>query len=305
MIRHIAHQLAAGQHGAIATWQLRHHAGRIAITHELQRTGNWKRQSRQVFVSAASNRTDRTDLMVAVLGGGPGTFAARHSAAALWKLPGFAIVPAHIVRTKATNSTRPIGTTCHDTRRLPSEDVTVLDSFPVTTPSRTVIDLARGAYGDWIERVLDAAWSRGLIDGASMTACCDRLGGRGRPEVTTIRGLLGARGVDWIAPASNLESRVNQVLRAAGIGPATRQTNIGGRTWLGRVDFLIGSRVVLEVQSELHHTALSDQRDDEARFEAMENAGFDCIAAWDNEIWRDSGAVVERVRQALRASRAA
>ena len=299
MIKHEARTLAQAQHGLVATWQLRHIATRGQIDHEMRASGNWTKVDTQIFRLAGCPPSTGSAVMQAVLAAGPGAAVARWSAAALWGLPGFNLTPAHVVRSKSTNSARTRHPLTHESRHLPGEDVVVLRGLPVTTPSRTVLDLARTVHPDRSERILEAAWSRNLLGYDSVEACCDRLGPRGRPEVIIVRAHLAKRGPDWVPSASNLESRLNQILERHALGHVDRQVNLGGRRWLGRVDFLHESGLVIEVQSELHHGALTSREDDRIRLAALEAAGFRCIEVWDNDVWTRPNEVARRIRSAI------
>lgn len=305
MIKHEARTLAQAQHGLIATWQLRHLATRGQIDHEIRETGHWTQIDTQIYRLTGCPPSAEASLMLAVLAAGPGAAVARWSAAALWGLPGFNLEPAHVVRSKSTNSARTAHSLTHESRRLPGDDVVVLRGLPVTTPARTLVDLARTTHPDRSERILDAAWSRNLLDFDSVQACCERLGSKGRPEVIIVRGHLSKRGRAWTPPASNLESRLNQILEQHGLGSVRRQVNLGGKRWLGRVDFLHESGLIIEVQSELHHAALTSREDDQLRLAALEAAGFSCLEVWDNEIWTRPNQVVARIRSAIVNSRRA
>ncbi len=297
-------QIAARQHGVIASYQLRSTGTRSAIRHELDGTGRWDQLETGLYMARASPASPKANLMAAVLSSGPGAAAARSSAAALWTLPGFEIEPAHVVRPKSTNSTTRRGSySRHESRRLPGDDITVVDGIPTTAPPRTLIDLGERMFAGRLERLLDRAWSLGLVSHQSVLECCDRLGGRGRPAVPILRKLVEDRGSKFVPPASNLESRLNQLLKGAGLGVVRRQVAVGGVTWLGRVDFLHPCGLVIEVQSEGFHASLSDVKADEARFAAMRDAGFDVVAVWDREIWHQPERALDSIRLALNRRR--
>ena len=117
--------------------------------------------------------------------------------------------------------------------------------------------------------------------------------------MAAVMRLLDDRGPHWIAPASNLESRVNQLLRARGLGEVRRQVNLGGHTWLGRVDFLHPVGVVIEVQSERFHAALTSQRDDAFRLAALRREGLTVVEVWDSEIWSNPELPMRRIEIAV------
>jgi very-short-patch-repair endonuclease len=114
-----------------------------------------------------------------------------------------------------------------------------------------------------------------------------------------IRELLKDRGEDWIPPASNVEHRFDEIMRRAGITTFRRQVNIGEDGFTGRVDFLDSELpLVVEVQSERFHTALSDKAKDAARRTALEAQGLAVVEVWDFEIFHTPWVVVQRVKEA-------
>jgi very-short-patch-repair endonuclease len=79
-----------------------------------------------------------------------------------------------------------------------------------------------------------------------------------------------------------------------------RQANVGSQSsWIGRVDFIDRARkVVVEVQSDLHHTSVSDVRDDAERRAAMVASGWTFCEVWEFEIWHRPQQALRRVRLA-------
>jgi very-short-patch-repair endonuclease len=101
--------------------------------------------------------------------------------------------------------------------------------------------------------------------------------------------------------ASGVESRTQQVLNDAGID-VRRQVDVGGdRRWTGRVDFVVvGRPVVIEVQSERHHSALVDVAADAVRIAGLRAAGWTVVEVTDTVVWTQPGVLVEKVREAVR-----
>ena len=96
-----------------------------------------------------------------------------------------------------------------------------------------------------------------------------------------------------------------QILADAGLGAWRRQVDLGGERWCGRVDLLAEDLpLVVEVNSEAHHSALTDVAADAERRVRLEAAGFTVVEVWDVEVWHAPGVVVERVRSARRTVRA-
>ncbi len=292
--------LAAEQYGVVAPYQLRSQLSASAIRHELSNRDRWLRLGRRVFRSTASPNSPRAEVVAGALAAGPGSTVSHATAAWAWRLGSFRPAPIHITRSRWSNSAKARQLFVpHESRRLPPDDVTVLDGFAVTTPARTLVDLATQVPLGRLERTLDQAWSLGLVDWPHLIECCERLGVLGRPGVAAVMRLLDDRGPHWIAPASNLESRVNQLLRARGLGEVRRQVNLGGHTWLGRVDFLHPVGVVIEVQSERFHAALTSQRDDAFRLAALRREGLTVVEVWDSEIWSNPELPMRRIEIAV------
>jgi very-short-patch-repair endonuclease len=147
---------------------------------------------------------------------------------------------------------------------------------------------------------LDNAWNLRLLSGRSLLALLDEYGKRGRDGTAVLRELVEARGMDYTPPASNLESRVQDLLGRVGLD-LRRQVDSGGDDWSGRVDFRDHVLpLILEVQSERYHSALLDVEADERRRDQLRADGFEVVEVTDVEVWADGDLVVERVRRARR-----
>jgi very-short-patch-repair endonuclease len=83
-----------------------------------------------------------------------------------------------------------------------------------------------------------------------------------------------------------------------------RQVDSGGDRWVGRVDFRDEDLPLLvEVQSETYHLALTDARDDEVRLAALRGAGFEVVEVTDAQVWHRPDEVVDAVCEARRRLR--
>ena len=240
--------------------------------------------------------------MLAVLDAGPGAVISHTTAAAWWGLPGFDPLTIHI--------TRPRGVTCapagfasqlHEVLDLSTEQVTVLDGVPIVRPERLIFELCATSHPLRAERALDTGWAKALYSGDSLRRIHEELACRGRGGTVMLRELLEARPSGWVPPASNLEARFDSITRDAWVGEWRRQVDVGDDThWCGRVDFR-STRwpVVVEVQSERYHAALSDRLHDAARRERLEAAGVVVVEVWDTEVWHARHDVVTKVREGI------
>jgi len=267
----------------------------------------WVKAADSVFMVAGSVDTPEQRIMVAALAGGPGSVVSHHTAAALWGVPGFEIEPVHLTRMRGSNSTKPSNSIVHRVRRLPVSQVTVLGAIPIVRPERLLFELADAALSlPRLERVVDRLWADRLLSGRSLYRAAAEIPGRGHRGRPNVKAVLSQRPIDWTPPASGLESRVSQVLELNRILGFSRQVDLGDDDeWIGRVDFVhMGLRIVIEVQSDRYHTAVSDRERDRRRRDRLEAAGFVVIEVWESEVWHRPDDWIERVRRAVRSRQA-
>ena len=85
------------------------------------------------------------------------------------------------------------------------------------------------------------------------------------------------------------------------IRSASASSDSGGDRWIGRVDFRDERLpLIVEVQSETYHSALTDKHDDERRLSSLRAAGFEIVEVTDTQVWNHPGDVLEAVRGARR-----
>ena len=238
-------------------------------------------------------------MLAAVLDAAPGAFACGPTAAALWGVSGHRLTPVHVARPERLSGRRTHLAVLHEIARLRERHVTVLDSVPIVRPEVVVLQLCASEHPDRAARALDNLWRRRLVSARSLRRTLDELAAQGRNGVRVMRVLLDERGDDYVPPASNLEHRFAAILEQAGEPPMRRQVDSGGDRWIGRVDFRDERLpLIVEVQSEAYHSALTDKHDDERRLASLRSAGFEVIEVTDTQVWHHPGDVLEAVRAA-------
>lgn len=291
--------LAEAQHGMISQAQVR--ALGIDLRSGVAR-GDWERLSPLVLRRAGAPRTPRADLMAAVLDAGPQAAASHRAAAALWGLPGFDTASLDVLRPHVVDRHRPTLGRLHRTRLLPDNHVTVLDGIPVTSPGRTLFDLAAVLPPLRTERAVDNALAKSPSLLAALHRMLPELAERGRTGITVMRALLGARPAGYIAPASGLEARAIRLFEEAGIR-TRRQVDLGGDDWIGRVDLVVvGTNVVIEIDSARYHSSILDRERDARRDARLAVVGYRVVRITDQEVWTAPAVAVGRVREAVRAA---
>ncbi len=288
---------AAGQLGLLTREQ-----ANVLPPRTVHRRGSgreWVREGPRLMRHLAAPRTDLQRALAAVLDAGDGALLSHTSAAALWGIPGFKLCPAHVVIVRRSHPVhRPVGTV-HRMRALRPGYGTVLDGVPVVRPELLVLQLCATVSPQRAERLFDRLWSMRILSGRSTRRLLDEVAGSGVRGVRTLRAILDDRDDDYVPPASGLEGRFAEILRDAHLPAMERQVDLGADSWCGRVDFFDRSRrLVVEVDSERFHTALSDVRADRERAEKLRQAGFRLVRVTDDQVFHRPWEVVAAVRRA-------
>ncbi|CAN5725944.1 hypothetical protein BH10ACT1_BH10ACT1_29530 [soil metagenome] len=247
-------------------------------------------------------------MLAAVLDAGPSSFVSHGPALAHWGATGFVVEPVDLIVVRGGRETSTKLATIHRPCHLPDPFGTVLDGVPVVRPAVALLQVAHGLHPARLKRVLDQLWAKRVLSGPSIRRELGPLMHRGRPGTAALRKLLDSLPADHVPPATGLESRFDEILEGAGLGVMRRQVDLGDEEqWSGRVDFL--DRVlplVVEIDSERYHSALSGVADDAAREAKLVAAGFHVLRFTDHDVWRRPGWTadeVRRVRRSLRLSR--
>lgn len=293
--------LAAHQQGAVGRFQLRDHGVDARAIRRRDRSGALVAKTPDVFVVAGSVATPKQELMVAVLDAGPGAVATRRTAAALWELPGFRWGRPEVLLKRSGDHRCRTGAVS-ETSWLPPHHVTVRDTIPVVTLARLCFELAATEPRGRVERAIDNAQLLGMsID--SVAEVVGSLGKRGRPGTAMMRELVSTRGDGYIPPASELEALGFRVLREGGLPDPVRQLDVGGESWIGRVDAAYPeAKLVIEFDGRRHWQVLLEAQADRRRDAELVAAGWRVLRITWEMLTTDPEGVVRLVRQALAAA---
>lgn len=162
--------LAARQHGVVARKQLvALGLGRGAIAHRLA-VGRLHRVHPGVYAVGHPLLAARGRWMAAVLACGRSALLSHRTAASLWGL-----MPTAAARTDVTTPARsrggPPGIRIHRVRSLHPEDGATVDGIPVTSVSRTLLDLAEVLSAGRLARALEEPNACGCWTWRRWTAC--------------------------------------------------------------------------------------------------------------------------------------
>ena len=160
----------------------------------------------------------------AVLACGDGAVLSHFSAAHAWqlRLSEAAVVDVSVGR---SGHVRRPGIRLHRRRSLSADDVTVLDGLPITTPARTVLDLAAaGLRGAKLEAVVDVAVHERL-DFADL----ERLLRSRQPGTAALREVVRRYSVGSVDVRSRLEILCVELCDSAGLPRPSMNVVVAGR----------------------------------------------------------------------------
>ncbi|HEX9887169.1 MAG TPA: hypothetical protein VGA70_11810, partial [Longimicrobiales bacterium] len=198
--------------------------------------------------------------MAAVLACGPGAVVSHESAASLWELlrPASQRRAVHVTIPGVDRGRRP-GIHPHRVAVIPPEDATVVDGVPVTTPVRTIIDLACRVRLRTLEQVVGQAERGGLVKLEDLAAALER-GPRTRGSPLLRRLISQGRGP--VFTRSMAEERFLALTRKGGLPAPETNVSVSG----SEVDFLWRSeRVAVEVDGFAFHGARPSFESDRRR----------------------------------------
>ncbi|MGH9127574.1 MAG: type IV toxin-antitoxin system AbiEi family antitoxin domain-containing protein [Acidimicrobiales bacterium] len=256
-------------------------------------TGRWVPVARGLYRIAGVPVTWEQRLLAACLLGGRGTVASHRSAAVLWGIGAIRPGAPEITMAPNRNGQRAsrIGRV-HRSGCLPAKDSTSRSHIPVTTPTRTVIDLASCLSRATLVEVVDDLVCRRLVildDLAKRIAELDPA----RPGPGMLRGILEA----WTPgppPGSGPEMQVVRSLAQHGIAEPERQHEVlsGGRL-VARMDLAWPAAMVgLELQSLRWHGPPQRFHADRGRILTLRSLGWDIIEVTPRLLESDGGALL-------------
>jgi very-short-patch-repair endonuclease len=284
-------KLAARQLGVVTRAQLlRIGLTRDAVDHRVK-SSRLHPIYRAVYLLGHPRPTDGARELAAVLACGPSAVASHRSAAGLWRLlPGPRDLPDVTVPGR---DCRRREIRVHLVAALDHRDVRTVRGIPVTTPARTLLDLAAVVTTRELEQALAEAHARRLARRSDLLSLLARVGAR--PGAAPLRSLLDAD----TAPAltrSEAEERFLALIRKAELPPPEVNVRVGRH----EVDFLWRQQgLVVEVDSFAFHSSRAAFERDRLRDAERGAAGFRVLRVTWRQIVDRPEALVARMATAL------
>ena len=292
-------RLAAAQFGVFTRAQAMHFgATKDMVRHRLT-YGRWQRMAPNVFRIAGTAPSWRQALMSACLAWGEGAVVSHRAAAALWHLTGFETDAVELTVPEARQRRKGPGL-IHRNALYPP-DVTFVESIPVTTPARTLIDVASVASPGAVGEALDDALRRGLVSISRLRWRLDEVGGRGgRRGIGVLRSLLDERTASSV-PQSVFETRLLRLLKRAGLPQPAVQHEIRSH---GRLVAIVDcayprERLAIEADGYRWHSGRTKWHQDRRRLNELTLMGWRVIHVTWADLSRRPAAVLDSIARAL------
>lgn len=247
---------------------------------------------RGVYAVGRPQVTQRGTWMAAVLTCGPHAALSDLSAAVLWAIKAQRAVRASHVAAHPIDITVPPhvrrrrkGIRLHR-RSLGDHDLTRRDGIPITSPARTLIDLAIRLGPEPLEAAVNEADKLGLIDPEELRQAVDDHAGL--DGVPVLRQVLDRR--TFQLTDSELERRFLRLVRRAGLPPPRTRQRVNGYV----VDFCwpdLG--LVVETDGLRYHRTPAQQARDRLRDQAHIAAGLTPLRFTHGQIAYEPESVVD------------
>jgi very-short-patch-repair endonuclease len=260
------------------------------------RTGRLRPRQRGVY-EIPGMATSHAPYMAACLASGPGAVLAGRTAGYLWQLPDLAapelpeVLVAGMQRSQAT-------VTYHRVRAFADGERTVHDGLAVTTPARTLLDLASRLHARRVEQSVAYALREGLVSEAEIVALMALRPRHGGTRL--LRQLLDGPG----GPALTRSPAEDRMLRLIEQVTLPRP-HVNARIGRLEVDFFWPEQgFVLEVDGYEHHGTPEAFQADRRRDATLTAAGLRVMRVTWKQITEDPITTMVRLTQGLLTPRA-
>lgn len=257
--------LSRRQHGVVSRTQLLESGLTPAGIRHRTASGRLHPVARGVYAVGRPELGRHGIWMAALLACGPEAALSHRSAAAMWQIAALERGSIELSVPLAVVRARP-GVALHR-RVLTANEITQLEGIAVTTPARTLIDLALQLSRDRLEAAINEADRRDLVDPESLRATLGRL--TGRPGVGVLRATLDRR--TFRLTRSKLERLFLPITRRADLPAPVTNTRVNGFL----VDFHWPDlALVVETDGLRYHRTPVQQARDVVRDQAHHAAGL-------------------------------
>jgi len=230
----------------------------------------------------------------AVLACGDGAVLSHFSAAAAWDLRASASAAIHVTVGPGGRGRRP-GVRLHWRVAQAPDEITELDGLPITTPARTLLDLAANRVrGRPLEAALDRAELLRILDFTELRGLLARHAGR--PGTSSLDAMLSRYRAGTVNTRSRLEELIFELCDAHRLPRPNVNTVIEGK----ERDFCwVDAGLVVEADSYAWHRSPRALNDDRERDVKLTLAGYRMLRFTWEQVTRRPRYVTEALLSAL------
>jgi very-short-patch-repair endonuclease len=270
------------------------------------RSGSLVQTGPNSFHLAGAPTTLQSQLLELVLDVGAPVWVCGPTAAALHRFDGYSLRRPFHVLIDAERNVRRHGAVIHRSEVVDAIDREEFEGLPITSPARTLIDLARHASPAQLQAAIEHAFAEGLVNEDHLHRRIGSLRTKGRYGIPLLLSVLERREVTR-GGESWLEREYLRLLHRAGIRrPETQVVLARAGDHAVRVDcWFAGTEVVVELLGYRFHRTKSQLNRDAARHNALLAAGKLVYQFTYEHVTTTPDAVVAQTRAALATSRAA
>ena len=289
--------VAEMQRGKISREQLRALGIGSKAIHRRTITGLLHREHRAVYAVGHTAPTPLAPETAALLACGEHAALSHHSAALLWKLIREGDGSIHVT-VRGRHGSSPDGVCVHRTNRLTRSEVQIVEGLPVTSPARTLIDIALELDDQTFWWAVNEALVQEHVTERELRAAA--AAARGRRGAPILAALLESLREPAIT-RSEAEKRFLALLRAAQL--PTPRTNVPLHGYNADC-YWPALGVVVEVQSHRFHSGRAAIERDARKCAKLTAAGLTVVYVTWRQMVEEPYAVVARVAQVLALAQA-
>jgi very-short-patch-repair endonuclease len=295
----VATELAQLQRGAFARWQLLARGVDDDAIAVRIRNGRWVRMAAGVYVLAGVAESFEQRLWLGWLAVGPGGIVSHEAAAQLHGIP-------NVIRNRVT-LTCPHGwhhrlpvLTVHQLDDVLADHRTSIEGLPVTTPARTVVDLAAVVHPARLLPIVEDAKHARIANYLQVGECMKSVARRGKPGIRRLARVLDKLTSTGTKSMSVLERKLFEMIDAAGLERPVSQFPFPGRQFTnGCIDAAyVNAKLVIEVDGRSWHTRIAELKRDHERDADAARSGWQTLRLlWEHVVDdpEGSGAVLRDV----------
>lgn len=291
------HALAGKQHGVVTRAQLVEVGLSPAAVGRRLKSARLRALHRGVYYLGPFQH-DRAREMAAALAGGPTALLSHTTALRLWGMREVEVPGSIHVSVPGCGRGRRAGIRFHRIAELAEDERAVVDSIPVTSPARTLVDAAGILGSHEIARAAAVAEREGLIERDELNHLPERY--RGRPGMAALRALLE----DEAAPnftRSAAERRCLELVRLAGLPRPRANVPFGPY----ELDLLWPAEgVAIEIDGWAHHSSRLRFEGDRRKDNWLRARGIEVIRLTWRQITRDGFRTAVQIGEILAVARA-